>query len=261
MIITLLSDFGYQDNFVGIAKGILHAQLPDAKVIDLSHDVLPFHLLQCSYFLRSSFPYFPPKTIHLSLFNLMFQKPAVLLLTEIEGQYILSADNKLLPLTFPNKLKNTYNAGFNASSYWEWMQKTASFIRVWEQQNYKLEQLDFAKPLEGALQLKPIIKEQSLECQVIHVDHYGNVVININEEDFETYRKGRDFQIDFSRNVSIHKISKDYSDVQIGEKLCLFNHGGFLELAIRDDSAAQLFDLSVFKEQQLIYRKIIINFL
>jgi S-adenosylmethionine hydrolase len=261
MVITLLSDFGNDDNFVGIAKGILSAALPGITIIDLSHEVMPFHLLQCSYFLKSAFPYFPAGTVHLSLFDIMHRRPAALLLAEIEGQYVLSADNSLLPLTFPDQLQHTYDAGFGALSSWDWIKKTAAFLKDWESKAFSLDQLNSSEPLSGPLQLRPLVRDNSLECQVIHVDHYGNVIINLLREDFEAYRKNRAFRIDFSRNESIHKISEDYSSVAEGDKLCLFNHGGFLELSVNKGSAAQLFGLSVLREQQLIYQKIIIHFL
>jgi len=261
MIITLLSDFGGQDNFVGVAKGMLLQHLPDVRIIDLSHEVMPFHLLQCSYFLKSAYTYFPPQTIHLSLFDIMHQKPSVLLLSEIDGQYIVSADNSLLPLTFPDKLKHTYKAGFEAFSYPEWITKTAQFLRDWAAKDFSFDHLTPAEPLAGSLSLKPFVRADSLECQVIHVDQYGNVVLNLSRTDFEQYRKGREFRIYFSRNDVINQISIDYADVPEGDKLCLFNSGGFLELAINKGSAAQLFGLSVMRDQQLIYQKIKINFL
>jgi len=261
MIITLLSDFGYRDNFVGVAKGILLKQLPDAHIIDLSHEVMPFHLLQCSYFLKSAYAYFPQKTIHLSLFDIMHQQPAILLLSEVDNQYVLSADNNLLPLTFSDKLKNTYRAGFEAFSYLDWIKQTALFLKDWKSEGFRLDLLTATKPLAGSLSLKPFVTESSLECQVIHVDKYGNVVMNLSKEDFEAYRKGRNFRIYFSRNDAINQISIDYADVPEGDKLCLFNSGGFLELAINKGSAAQLFGLSVMRDQQLIYQKIKINFL
>src|SRR5690606_20436822 len=117
MIITLLSDFGYQDNFVGVAKGILLAGMPDAKLVDISHGVMPFNILQCSYLLKSAYRNFPPHTIHLALFHVMHRNPARLLLTEVHNQYVLSADNGLLPLCFQNELESVYVAAADCRTY------------------------------------------------------------------------------------------------------------------------------------------------
>lgn len=260
MTITLLSDFGYQDNFVGVAKGILLEALPQAQIIDLSHEVMPFHMLQCSYFLKSAYQKFPKSTLHISLFDIIHQKPSIFLVARIRDQILLSADNGLLPLTFGAELGKTYSDHSAANSYMEWMQNVASFISEWERNDFSFDRLQEARPRSGPLKLAPFESHNSLECQIIHVDRYGNVVINLSMEDFERFGKGRKFQIHFSRNNSINQLSRDYADVPEGEKLCFFNSGGFLELAINKGSAAQLFGLTLTSNQQLIYQKIKIEF-
>lgn len=260
MIITLLSDFGYRDNFVGIAKALLIQQLPNVQLIDLSHDVMAFHTLECSYYLKTSTLHFPAGTIHLSLFDIMHQNPARLLITEINGQFILGSDNGLIPLSFPKVPKKVFDAGIQVDSYYDWIKKTAIFLKEWKDNDFNTNHLQEVIPVKSISSIEPLILEESLECQVIHVDKYGNVVINITKEEFEEHRKGRDFNIFYSRTSSINKISVDYSNVPEGEKLCRFNSGNFLELAINKGSAAQLFDLSIVRESQLIYKKIIINF-
>lgn len=260
MTITLLSDFGYQDNFVGVAKGILLQALPQARIIDLSHEVMPFHMLQCSYFLKSAFGKFPPGTLHLSLFDIIHHKPSIFLVAPIRNQVLLSADNGLLPLTFGAELGKAYSNHAEAASYMEWMHNVASFILEWKHNDCSFAQLQEVRPRSGPLKLTPFESRNSLECQIIHVDRYGNVVINLSREDFERFGKGRKFQIHFSRNNSINQLSRDYADVPEGEKVCFFNSGGFLELAINKGSAAQLFGLTLTSNQQLIYQKIKIEF-
>lgn len=260
MTITLLSDFGYQDNFVGVAKGILLQALPQAQIIDLSHEVMPFHILQCSYFLKSAYGKFPPGTLHLSLFDIIHHKPSIFLVAKIKDQILVSADNGLLPLTFGSELKKTYSNQLGAASYMDWMHNVASFILEWEQNDFSFAELAEIQPKSGPLKLAPFESHNSLECQIIHVDRYGNVVINLSREDFERFGKSRGFQIHFSRNNSINQLSRDYADVPEGEKVCFFNSGGFLELAINKGSAAQLFGLTLTSNQQLIYQKIKIEF-
>jgi S-adenosylmethionine hydrolase len=260
MTITLLSDFGYQDNFVGVAKGILLQALPHAQIIDLSHEVMPFHMLQCSYFLKSAYEKFPPGTIHLSLFDIIHQKPSIFLVAPMRDQILLSADNGLLPLTFGAELKKVYANHTGATSYMEWMRQVATFILEWEQNGFSFSPLQEIQPRSGPLKLAPFESRNSLECQIIHVDRYGNVVINLSREDLERFGKDRKFQIHFSRNNSINQLSNDYADVPEGEKVCFFNSGGFLELAVNKGSAAQLFGLTLTSNQQLIYQKIKIEF-
>lgn len=261
MMLTLLSDFGCRDNFVGIAKGILLQQLPNALIIDLSHEILPFHLLQCSYYLKSSCFQFPKNTVHLSLFDIMHTNPAKLLITKKEDQFILSADNGLIPLSFPESEDKIYCYEEVAFNYQDWIKNAAIFLRNFGEQGFSLKQLQEVEPFIGPHSIEPFMEKDWLECKIIHVDIYGNVITNLSKEKFENYKKDKAFRIDFARVDSITEISEDYNSVPDGEKLALFNSGGFLEIAINKGSAAQLFGLDVVRDHQLIYQKIKIYFL
>ncbi len=260
MIITLLSDFGYQDNFVAVAKGILLQHLPHAHLIDLNHSVEPFHLQQCSYLLKSAYLYFPAQTVHLSLFDIMRQVPASLLIAKVEEQYIISADNGLLPLTFEGNLDLVYGDTAMATSYHDWLSMAALFIRRLELSGFQMDDLKPVVPAVAPVLQKVLIKQGAIECQVMYIDRYENVVVNLTKEEFEQHRKGRGFRLSFVRD-QISQISQYYTDVPVGEKLCLFNSSGFLEIAINQGKASSLLGLRLHNGRQLIYTNIKIEFL
>lgn len=261
MIITLLSDFGYQDNYAAVTKGILLQQVPHATIIDLSHDVEPFHLLECSYLLKSSFTNFPDNTIHLSLFDILHQNPAKILIARKDNQIILSADNGLLPLTFDDSLNAIHVYNSEATSYQQWTQMAASLIKELEQSDFDLSKYETYKPSTRTSQFAPIESETAIECQVIHIDYYGNVVVNITKEKFESMRQGRNFQIHVVRDM-LTKISNDYADVvESGKPVCLFNSAGFLEIAVNLGSASKLLGLKLHKEKMIYYQHVKIEFL
>lgn len=260
MIITLLSDFGYQDNFIAVAKGVLLQELPVARLIDLNHEVEPFHLLQCSYLLRSAYSNFPARTVHLSLFDIMHRNPAALLVTQVKEQYIITADNGLLPLTFDGTLGTVYMLEKTVDSYLDWLHLAAGFIARLEKTDFSLEQLPTVEPKVHPSQLQALIKDNAIECQVIHIDRYENVVINITKDKFEALRMGRKFRIQIVRDT-VTRISNDYSDVPVSDKLCLFNSAGYMEIAINQGKASSLLGLRLHNERQLIYQNIKIEFL
>ena len=99
-----------------------------------------------------------------------------------------------------------------------------------------------------------------MECQVIHIDRYENVVINVTKQQFEDIGKGRNFRISFMRDEEITEISTHYHNVKPGEKLCRFNNNGYLEIAINRGQAASLFGLTLYREQHLFYNTIKIFF-
>ncbi len=92
-----------------------------------------------------------------------------------------------------------------------------------------------------------------IEGQIIFIDNFENVIVNITKEEFEEQRKGRSFKIVFKRDEVIDKISETYADVAEGEKLALFNSAGYLEIAINKGNAAGLFGLQGFSEKQQQY--------
>ncbi|HET8573014.1 MAG TPA: SAM-dependent chlorinase/fluorinase [Edaphocola sp.] len=260
MIITLLSDFGNGDFLPGIAKGILLKEMPGARIVDLSHDISPHHLLQGCYFLKSSLPYFPEKTVHLSLIDWFVQNVENYLLAVVEGQVVISADNGLLPLAFGRKAEAVYALAIQGRNFTEWLNGIARFLKSWQEEDYSRQGLSPTKARESSLPFEPYIEDNSIACQIIHVDRFGNVVLNLQQSMFEAERKGRSFSINFSRHNALEQISQHYSDVPEGEKLCLFNAGGFMEIAVNHGSAAQLFGLSLTRQEQLVYNKIKIVF-
>jgi S-adenosyl-L-methionine hydrolase (adenosine-forming) len=90
-----------------------------------------------------------------------------------------------------------------------------------------------------------------MEGQIIFIDNFENVIVNITRDEFEEQRKGRGFRIVFKRNESIERISETYADVPLGEKLALFNSANYLEVAIHKGNAAGLFGLQDFTDQSL----------
>ena len=89
-----------------------------------------------------------------------------------------------------------------------------------------------------------------IEGQIIFIDNFENVIVNITKEDFETQRKGRSFKIVFKRDEVIDRISDTYADVPEGEKLALFNSAAYLEIGINKGNAAGLFGLQGYSEKQ-----------
>jgi S-adenosylmethionine hydrolase len=101
--------------------------------------------------------------------------------------------------------------------------------------------------------LRPTQGEDWIEGQIIFIDNFENVIVNITQEQFEQQRKGRRFKIVFKRDEVVERISGSYADVAEGEKLVLFNSAGYMEIAINKGNAAGLFGLKGYSEnsQQL----------
>jgi S-adenosylmethionine hydrolase len=118
--------------------------------------------------------------------------------------------------------------------------------------------------------LRPTTGENWIEGQIIFIDNFENVIVNITQEQFERQRKGRRFKIVFKRDETIERISGSYADVPQGEKLALFNSAGYMEIAINKGNAAGLFGLrgysangstaSVMMQNRLFYETVKVYF-
>lgn len=261
MNITLLSDFGLQDHSVAVAKGLLLQKIPDARLIDISHEVTPFHLLECSYMLTGAFQHFAPHTIHICLLNLFEHIPARVLVTAIKGNYVICADNGLLPLTFGNDLGTVYAAEKIPTNYIEWINIAAALINSIQECGNKIPQNLMPYTLQSfPVKLHPTIKEDGVECQAMHIDRFENVVINLTRSQFEELRRGRKFRILVARHNAITEITEDYGAGIQGEPYARFNAAGYLEVSVHLGKAASLFGIQLHNERALVYQNIKIEF-
>jgi S-adenosylmethionine hydrolase len=191
----------------------------------------------------------------------MYAAPAKVLIATRQQQYIISSDNGLLPLVLNDTTQNIYSWPEVPGTYKEW---TAFVVDLAEQlchRDFRLDTLPVHHPQAFSIPPRPVFKDNAIECHIVHVDQYGNVILNLTKEDFETQQQGRKFRIMFRHNEYIDTISSSYTEVPPKEKLCLFNNAGYLEIAINKDSAARLLGLSLFNTSSLVYQTIRIEFI
>ena len=251
-LLTLTSDIGHQDYLVAAIKAQLLQIDPAFTIIDVSHNIAPFNYPQTAYICRSAFKNFPDFTYHIILVNLFEKKPEQLLLAFHNNQYFLCADNGLLNMILEEKpemiigvpleksaIKNTtYCAGVMGKAIRQLVQGEAI-------ENIGIPDFSYIEKNH----LRPLLDNKWIEGQIIFIDNFENVIVNITREQFEEQRKGRSFRIVFKRDEVIDRISESYADVQAGEKLALFNSAGYLEIAINKGNAAGLFGLKGFSEK------------
>ncbi len=258
-VIALLSDLGYNDTGVAKTKSMLLEQLPDMHLIDVTHNITPYYIQQAAYLLASSVKDFPADSFHLLLYDMYYAPELKMLLAEWEGRKILAPDNGVLPLAFPGYemaarlcFSMTDRGSRNA-----WVLAAADVIK-------RLQSGDETgyttyEPTNPAGQFQPFITPNSIEGHVIHIDNFGNVVLNITRQLFDETSAGRNFSVSFIRET-VTSISNHYNSVNPHDKLCRFNSAGYLEISINKGSAADLFGLKLKRPEQLVYTTIKIEF-
>lgn len=247
-IITLISDIGLQDYLTGAIKGMLHQTCPQHTIIDISHQVLPFNFRQAAYLCKSAFPWFPDNTCHFILVNLFDHKNARFLICRHRNQYFFCPDNGLITMILGNKPDEICELDLRVDGA-----DTMGVIRGFAEAALAL---DYGTPLEEIgiagvtiverRPLQPLVEDDYIEGQIIYIDRFENVVVNVTREQFEACRKGRSFKIFVMRDDYISHISTTYADVPEGNKVAMFNTAGYLEIAINKGNAAGLFGLESY---------------
>jgi len=251
-IVTLTTDWGTKDHYVGSVKGSLLKQVPDINIVDISHNISPFDINQAAYVLRSCYHDFPDGTIHLIGVNSdaspKFPHVAIL----IDNQYFIGADNGIFSLIFdkePDKIvaleiiQDTEKYTFSTKDVFSKACKLLS-------EGTKIDKLGFERnELTKMMSFEPVIETDSdgsvsILGKVIYVDRYENAITNISQELFYEQGKKRPFKISFNsfKNL-ITEISESYSDVSVSEACALFDSNNMLEISVNQGNAGSLLGL------------------
>lgn len=246
-IITLTTDFGLKDHFVGALKGSIYSELSDAKIVDISHGISPFNIQECAYILENSYKNFPKGTVHIVGVDAESTQENQHIAVLLNGHYFITANNGVIGLISselkPEKvveinIPNPLNGSFPVMDVF--IQVACHIARggTLEVIGKPFEQL---KDLTGFL---PSVTDggNKIIGSVIYIDNYGNVVTSIQRKFFEAYRKGRAFELN-ARTTKIKQIRNSYSDIinfdlekgkrkGPGDLLALFNSSDYIELAI-----------------------------
>lgn len=244
-IITLTTDMGLEDYYIAALKGKIMKTVPDVRIVDISHVVPPFKITHAAYLLKNCLREFPDDTVHIvgvdaePLIN--FNQPDESVyptIVKYKGQYFLGGDNGFFSLLLGHDKP-------------EGMWRLEDVLSKPDLMNFATKNIlapaackiilgkpmeDFCSPVESirkAIPLSPVIDGNTLRGAVSYVDHYGNAITNISKSDFVRAGKNVPFIIYFRRKeYYIDVISTGYNEVPKGEKVAIFNDGGFLEIAI-----------------------------
>ena len=255
MLITLTSDMGLKDYYVAAIKGAIYSQLPDVKVVDISHDIPPFDIVHASFVLKNTFKHFPKNTIHIIGVGTEKNNSSSHLIVKNHDQYFIGADNGIFSLIFEKKPDGIWNINRNTESETHSFPTKDIFVSIaCHLARGGLPAVVGKEILEiKSKQLfRPIIDINSIKGMVCYIDKYGNLITNITKKIFNEVGKEKSFKIYLTRSeYSIEKIHDNYNEVIEGERIAIFGSSGFLEIAINKGvkgsggGASQLFGISI----------------
>ncbi|ACU07268.1 hypothetical protein FIC_00815 [Flavobacteriaceae bacterium 3519-10] len=264
-VITFTSDYGLVDHRVPAVKGKILSLNENATIVDISHEIQAYNLLQTAYIVRNAYPFFPKGTVHIISVDSFFTKARKSVLYEADGHYFIAADNGLLSLIFFDiKPDAVYELTFN-NRFDDEVRFTSTDIfapAAVHLQNGGLPEVigrKFKTPKE--LQVQRAVfneNEKMIIGEIMYIDNFGNAVSNINRKFFEKCSVGFEHFILKFRNLALSKIYNQYTEFVTdwsaeheyhGKSAAIFNDAGLLELTIykgnSQNGAKTLFGLKV----------------
>ena len=246
-LITLTTDFGTKDHFVGAVKGAIYTELPDAKIVDITHEISPFSITETAYILKNSYKSFPDKSIHIVGVDSELSPENKHIVILLDNHYFICPDNGLISMIAseinPTQIVeiNIHDRVESSFPVLDVFVQVACFIARGGSLGVIGKEIQSYKQMTE-IQPKINANETKITGSVIYIDNYGNVISNISKKLFSEIGKCRDFKVT-ARRYSFEKINTKYNDIinyQIdedrkhydGNRLAIFNSAGFLEIAI-----------------------------
>lgn len=246
-IITLTTDFGTNDHLVGTLKGVILKINPEATLVDITHNVTPFDLLDGALSIGSAYKYFPPRTIHVVIVDPGVGTDRRPLLVTAENQYFVAPDNGVLSVVYEREKANLVVRHVTAEHYYlqpvsktfhgrdifapvaAWLAKGWQTASIGEEiTDYKM----FALP-------KPRQENGVTKGIVMRVDNFGNLLTNFRAEDLpsDALEKG-----EVKLQVGPHAVTRlvdTFARGNAGEAVAFVGSSGYVEIGVNKGNAAK----------------------
>lgn len=253
--ITLLTDFGTADGYVGAIKGVILSRAPGATLIDITHDIAPQDVAAGARALREAAPWFPAQTIHLAVVDPGVGTSRAPLLLQGGGQLWIGPDNGLLSLAAPPSSQG-------------WVLNRADLFQPRPSHTFHGRDI-FAsvaghlaaglapercgEPVERWVQLdqpRPRCEPGEVRGQVVHVDRFGNLITNL---DRDVVGQPWRWQVHLGQR-QLGPIHQTFADVESGRWVAYIGSSGVLEIAVRDGDAADALQRADARQTEVMLR-------
>ena len=246
-IITLMTDFGTRDAYVGAMKGVICTIRPAARIIDISHEVAPQDIEEAAFLLESAYSWFPPGTVHVVVVDPGVGTKRRAIAVYARGHLFVGPDNGVLSCALAQE--KVFVHTINDIDY-ELTQISDTFhgrdvfapAAAHLASGVSLELL--GPPIEDYVILdrpRPAVGEGGIEGQIVHIDRFGNGISNIPRSMIKKLGQGR-FEV-FLGDRSLGELKRRYQDVPAGESLALIGGHSRVEIAASSGSAAARFEI------------------
>jgi len=243
-IIALTTDFGIDDHFVGVMKGVILGIQPAAQVIDISHGVQPYEIADGAFTIAQAYRYFPQKTIHVVVVDPGVGSARRPLLAEMAGQYFVAPDNGVLSMVFAReqpKVRHITSERYFLQPVSRTFHGRDVFSPVAAHLASGVSPAQFGKRIDDYIRAsfdRPTqTGKHTWTGAILKTDHFGNLFTNFHIDQFPSVRTHA-----FSLNTgpqTITRLALTFSDCDPGELFVVVGSSGYLEVAASQASAAK----------------------
>lgn len=249
--ITLTTDFGLRDHYVGTMKGVILSRCPDARMVDISHEIPPFSILEAAYTIDQAAPFFEPGTVHLLVVDPGVGTPRRPLCIEASGHYFVAPDNGCLSLIAKRDPRMRARELANRSL---WLPSTSAtfhgrdiFSPVAAALAGQLARYEDLGPAIQGIQLlgglEPRAEGGGLWTAMIwSVDRFGNAITNLKASEFPQVSAGR-FRIQ-AGHATVSRFARTFGEAAPDECFAFAGSSGYWELGMNQQSAARRLGLA-----------------
>jgi S-adenosyl-L-methionine hydrolase (adenosine-forming) len=244
MIITLTTDFGQSDHFTGVMKGVILGIAPRVSLVDITHEIPPFEILEGAYEIAQAYKHFPKKTVHVVVVDPGVGTERRPILAEAGGQYFIAPDNGVLSMIYQHE-KHKVRVITNAKYWLKNVSRTFHGRDVFAPSAAHLATgaapASFGKVIQDYVQLAAIhpnrMSRHAWTGTVLKADRFGNLITNLHIDEFSEIRT-RAFEISVGLQ-RIHRLALTFGDCDPGELFVIVGSTGYLEIAMNQESAAK----------------------
>ncbi len=265
-IITLTTDFGTSDTYVGIMKGVILSINPKAQIVDLTHAIPPQDIYEAAFSIYAARDYFPKGTIHIIVVDPGVGSDRQAIVSHIDNAFFVCPDNGVLSYL----LHSAESAGAhpidsvaiqNAAYYLPEVSNTFHgrdiFAPVAAHLSLGVPLGDIGPPVKTLVRLsipKIDTSGDTLIGQIIKIDRFGNLITNISKGTFEAFLNDDvNYEIR-AGNASLNRLNSAYADAEIGEPLAIMGSLARLEIAVNGGNAEK--QLGLKRGETVVIRKV-----
>jgi S-adenosylmethionine hydrolase len=255
-LVSLTTDFGMRDEYVGVMKAVILGIAPGLAIVDISHQVTPQDRQQAAFLLKNAYPYFQSGSVHVVVVDPGVGSQRRIVAMNFDGHYFIAPDNGIFSLLLEGRAPQKLVAV--DSRDWFLPQVSRTFhgrdifapVAARLASGKPLEELGTTLAVETLHHLPPPCPPQRgrehIAGSVVQVDHFGNLTINIDHgliKEIENVAPSADLKIHIADQV-IRGLSSCYADAPVGTPLALVGSRGLLEIAVNQGDARRFFGVA-----------------